>query len=187
MALTQVAGGMLAGSITSSQISSVAGSTITGSQSIPKSTLPTGSVLQVVNTWNNATVTTTNSSGSPVGAGTTLSITPTSSSSKILFIVLGGNSFNDTQNYEIYYFMGRNIGGAGYTVINSSQIWGLNRQVGTGGGNLTKSCMAYQYLDSPATTSSIIYQPYFSTNGGGTAYFNQGGVGWEFTLMEISA
>jgi hypothetical protein len=48
MALTQVAGGMLAGSITSSQISSVAASTLTGTQTIPKGTLPTGSVLQVV-------------------------------------------------------------------------------------------------------------------------------------------
>jgi len=178
MALTQVASGLIA---------SVSGASLTGTQNIPKATLPTGSVLQVVSTWNNATVTTTNTSGSPVGVGTTLSITPTSASSKILFIVLGGNSFNDTQNYEIYYFMGRNIGGAGYTVVSSSQIWGLQRQVGTGGGNLTKSCMAYQYLDSPATTSNIVYQPYFSTNGSGTAYFNQGTVGWEFTLMEISA
>jgi hypothetical protein len=166
---------------------SLAGTNVITSGKVLATAMPSGAVLQVVSTWNNATVTTTNTSGSPVGVGTTLSITPTSASSKILFIVLGGNSFNDTQNYEIYYFMGRNIGGAGYTVVSSSQIWGLQRQVGTGGGNLTKSCMAYQYLDSPATTSNIVYQPYFSTNGSGTAYFNQGGVGWEFTLMEIAA
>ena len=53
MALTQVASGLIA---------SVAGSTITGSQSIPKSTLPTGSVLQVVQTTTSTGVSTSSTS-----------------------------------------------------------------------------------------------------------------------------
>ena len=66
-----------------SYILSMAGSKLTGTQVIPKATLPTGSVLQVVQATKTDTATT--SSGTYASL-LSANITPTSSSSKILVI-----------------------------------------------------------------------------------------------------
>lgn len=79
--------------VTSTHIASVAGSVITGSQSIPKSTLPTGSVLQVVSSASIGTTGAETTSTSWVDTGLTLSITPTSASNKIVVVSLGGLSY----------------------------------------------------------------------------------------------
>jgi len=87
MALTQVASGLIA---------SVAASTLTGSQSIPKSTLPTGSVLQVQNSYGATIVTVANSGSGRVYVDLlTISYTPVSASNKIVLLgTVGFNSFN---------------------------------------------------------------------------------------------
>ena len=154
-------------------------------------TFPSGSgtqaaqskVLQVLQSVTNSTITTTSSS--PQQSGLTVTITPTFSSSKLLLILSGGNTFNDALGGEVWYFFGRNIGGGGYTVLNSSQQYAINRQAN--GSFNGKSSVSAIYLDSPSTTSSIVYQPYFQANSGGTAYFNQGSIAIEFTVMEIAA
>jgi hypothetical protein len=76
MALTQVASGLIA---------SVAASTLTGTQTIPRGTLPTGSVLQVVQ----ATTTSQTSTSVNTFTDTNLSasITPSSTSNNILILV----------------------------------------------------------------------------------------------------
>ena len=107
MALTQVAGGMLAGSITSSQISSVAGSTITGSQSIPKSTLPSGSIIQMVEASRTSVLsfTTTYSTYTSFISG---SITTTVPNSKVLvmcnvpvYVSGNGSAWSIAQYYQL--------------------------------------------------------------------------------------
>ena len=184
MALTQVAGGMLAGSITSSQISSVAGSTITGSQSIPKSTLPTGSVLQVVSATYSTTVTI--ASTSFVDTGLSCSITPTSSSSKILVLtsqpglcVIGSNA--SRSNY--------------IQLLRSSTAifnwnWETNGAVGANGFRVDPYLANISYLDSPATTSSVTYKT--QARGDSTADSLQTRWQWNgsisaMTLLEIAA
>ena len=187
--------GSTSGSITL-QEPAVAGSTVldlpatsgtiltTGSsgQSIPKAALPTGSVLQVVN----ATYSTTTSSSSSTFAdtGLTASITPTSSSSKILVLVNQagcGKDSNDT------YLMLRLLRG-------STTISDFER---TGGGtastarNFMGSCSVC-YLDSPATTSSTTYKTQLaSSNNNAIVYtqLNNGGVTAmsTITLLEIAA
>jgi hypothetical protein len=146
---------------------------------------PAGAVLQVVQSVSTATTTTT--STSPQQSGLTVTITPISATSKMLLMLNGGNTFNDALGAEVWYLFGRNIGGGGYTVLNSNQQYGVNRQAnGSSNGKAqTSNC----YLDSPATTSSIVYQPYFQVNtgGSGTAYFNQGTIAMTFTVMEIAA
>ena len=177
MALTQVAGGMLAGSITSSQISSVAGSTITGSQSIPKSTLPTGSVLQVVQG--------STTSGVTLAAGTSFtasnlsaSITPTSSSSKVLVLV-NGPMYGSTTSAEpqgTIYRNSTNVISAGSQFTDTFN-----------GAGAIVSNISIAYLDSPATTSSTTYTFYFKNSVAGNGTFPINGGTATIVLMEIAA
>ncbi len=150
-------------------------------QVIPKAALPTGSVLQVVQTTTNSNITT--GSNSFVASGLTLSITPLSSSNKILIMLNGGNYFNTTAGGEAWTVMYRSIGGGGYSQLPApyNQILDI---AGAYSATLRIS-HSIMVLDSPATTSSITYQPYFSTNGTGTAYFNANSPVLTFTLMEI--
>jgi hypothetical protein len=142
MALTQVASGLIA---------SVAGSTITGSQSIPKSTLPTGSVLQVVQITNATAVSTT--STTYINTNLAASITPSSSTSKILITITSsydigssGESFGVQlvrNGSSIYLPQGADGAGPLYAYFNSS-----NELIGP---------INFSYLDSPSTTSSTTY------------------------------
>jgi len=170
MALTQVVSGL---------ISSVAGSTITGSQSIPKSTLPTGSVLQVVN----ATISSSQATGSASFVASTLiaTITPSSATSKILIFLNGGQKDSSSSGNSIQTAMYRNIASAGYSSIALMEGFNFNSANPSGGHT-------FNYLDSPATTSSISYQPYYRLAGGSASvFFNSGSHVISLTLMEISA
>ena len=77
-------------------VTAIPAAQITGSQAIPKSTLPTGSVLQVVN----ATYSTESaiSSSTFADTGLTANITPSSSTSKILVFVDIVGVFKNTNN-----------------------------------------------------------------------------------------
>jgi hypothetical protein len=108
MALTQVASGLIA---------SVAGSTITGSQSIPKSTLPTGCILQVVQGVD-TTFRSTNSNW-PVASGFGASITPSSASSKILV----------TMNIQFYLNGGANTNKIGILGVYRSSTYLYGQRV----------------------------------------------------------
>jgi len=183
MALTQVAAGLLAGSITSSQITSVSASTLTGTQTIPKATLPTGAVLQVVQTVTNSTYSA--NSNSPTATGFIGSITPTSASSKILVSINGGQfRYSPTGLQEMHERLYRSIGGGAYSII----VGDLTEIVISPANNIMAIPHSLVYLDSPATTSSVSYQPYInSTSGPITTYFNLASVYVTMTLMEISA
>jgi hypothetical protein len=175
MALTQVAAGLLAGSITSSQITSVAASTLTGTQTIPRGTLPTGSVLQVVNATY-ATETSTTST-SYVATGLLAAITPTSSSSKI-FIVITFPAFVTTGGLSGYYSLFRGAS----NLYNSDGAFRFETSAAL------LSAGAISYFDSPATTSSTTYQVYFkSQTSGQSTRICLGGATATITLMEISA
>ena len=180
MALTQVAGGMLAGSITSSQISSVAGSAITGSQSIPKGTLPTGSVLQVVNASTSSQVST--ASSAYLDTGLTATITPTSASSKILVVVDQSGVYADGNNntgVDLFIYRGATqlakIGGR----VAGDKASGVSMSIGSVTSN---------YLDSPATTSATTYKTQFLAGSNtNSAYVQVYSALSTITLMEISA
>ena len=177
MALTQVAGGMLAGSITSSQISSVAGSTITGLQSIPKSTLPTGCILQVVQ-GSTTTIGTSTNNSTWVSTNLSASITPLSATSKILILGQHGSVRINGASNGISIRIVRNS-----TAISSPVTELLYNTNGI-------DVMApFQYLDSPATTSSTTYSTEFKllTGTGGTGQINANTVPAYITLMEVAA
>jgi hypothetical protein len=123
--------------------------TASSGQVIPKAALPTGSVLQVVQSSYNTQATTTSSTFSDTGLSA--SITPTSSTSKILVLYSLGYLLQDT-----------NLGGVqllrGATVLQTS--------VRSTGSTTHASYLSNEYLDSPATTSSTTYKIQFAKNTG---------------------
>ena len=178
-----------------SYILSMAGSKLTGSQSIPKAALPTGSVLQVVSTAKTDTFSTTSTSYTDI-TGLSVSITPTSSSSKIfvLYQLLGTA---DPANAGMCMRLVRNS-----TAIFVGDAAGSRPQATNGmTSSLNNFCvinMAGSFLDSPATSSSTTYKIQMFNSAGTTSYVNRsqddrnnplydGRGASSITVMEIAA
>jgi hypothetical protein len=160
-------------------VTSVPAAQITGSQAIPKSTLPTGSVLQVV---QGTLATSTSTTGTTyVTTNLTASITPTSSTSKIL--VMASFEVGNGVTHWAYQTIYRN---------NTTNI----ATTGTGNPSGTYNSSASDFhgicniciLDSPATTSSTSYTLYQKSNTFGQAVnVMTDGMPAYITLMEIAA
>jgi len=144
-----------AGAVTDSYITDVSASKLTGSRTIPKGTMPTGSVLQVVSTTKTDAFSTTATDYADV-TGLSVSITPSSASSKILVLV----TFN---------FSGQNgVAGAVYRFVRNSTAICIgdaagNRGRSSGGIAYIADINVYttisgSFLDSPATTSATTYK-----------------------------
>jgi hypothetical protein len=123
----------------------------------------TGGILQVVQATSTSSYSTTSSTYS--GTGVSVTITPSSTSSKILIRVTGGSVNNagvTTGSAKVY----RSINGGAYsdwtTTVATSYYYNGS---GEGWG------LSWEYLDSPATTSSVAYQIYIAC-GEGTFYLN---------------
>jgi len=144
---------------------------------IGRSNMYTGAVLQVVNATYSTQVTTTSTSF--VTTNLTASITPTSSSSKILILVslpmyVSSASFSGIMTVFRGTTSGTNLGDA---------TWGFANIFN--GAASSQSC---NYLDSPATTSSTTYTVAIRTeNAAATVYSSPNGQKCTITLMEIAA
>ena len=153
-----------------------AGVAVTG---LAKASLPTGSVLQVVNATFGTLVTTTSSTFADTGL--TASITPTSATSKVLVLVNCsgcGKSSNTAGGFRL--------------LRGASQIIYIDSTVGYTATTAVNDIgsVSTTYLDSPATTSSTTYKVQFATaTSTGTIVMNDS---WSattstITLMEIAA
>jgi len=147
---------------------------VTGSISAGSFTGITGRIIQTVVASRTIGFSTT--SGSPVPSGVTASITPTSTSSKILVLwtscqaAPNGSGGNPSGNsYVSMYRNGTNLAGGTNFMCD-----GLSDN-----SNLYFNC-AMSILDSPSSTSTLTYQPYVwaDSNAGIYGYAN-------FILMEI--
>jgi hypothetical protein len=153
---------------------------------IEKADLPTGSVLQVVQ--GTSLTDTTITSTSYTDTTLTASITPTSSSSKILVII--------TQAFLVYREATEINGGMqivrGSTAIASHNITpSISAGLNTGSSIATRGTWAMTYLDSPATTSSTTYKTQAkvsTTANSGQIRLQQNSTEIStITLMEIAA
>lgn len=130
-----------------------------------------GSVVQVVSTIKSDTFTTTSSSYVDV-TGLSVSITPTSSSSKIL-VLFQINGSQEVGAGRAYLKLLR-----GSTVIDAGDVAG-SRTPALGGfssidQSITSTPVSGNFLDSPATTSSTTYKIQVAmAAGSGTAYINR--------------
>jgi hypothetical protein len=137
-----------------------------------------GKVLQVVSTTSTSTMTT--SSTSYTGTGLITTLTPSSTSSKILVILSGGMT-NSGGFHNAQTALYSSIGGAGYgSVVAPIEYRQYSAYAYYGFQH------AFNYLYSPNTTSSVGVQPYFKTSTL-TNYFNGSATAITLTLMEIGA
>lgn len=140
---------------------------------------PVGTVIQVVNATYSTQTSTSSSTYSDTGL--TASITPSSSSSKILIFV-DLNVYKDTTNTSMGLKLVRNSTDL-YTIDTFAGYTNAADAVGVGS-------VSSNYLDSPATTSSTTYKVQFkSMNGTNGVYINNNGYGAitsTITLMEIA-
>ena len=143
---------------------------------ITDANLPTGSVLQVVNGTTNTEASSTTSSYADTGLSA--SITPTSSSSKILVLV-GQRLFcnNPAGNGGGYLKLMRDS-----TDLVLADRIGLSDDTGA-----MDVYFSTAYLDSPATTSSVTYKTRFGRNASsGTVFVQLSSARATITLMEIA-
>jgi hypothetical protein len=134
-----------------------------------------GHVIQVVQVDTTTQVTTTSSTF--VTTGHSLTITPSSTNSKI-YIVGAGPVYNGSS------------GAGGQTTIyrGSTNINAATHGMGylyTAGGDEGCSAIACK-LDSPNTTSAVTYTMYFRQVGGGTFYYSVNAGMSTLTAMEIA-
>ena len=145
--------------------------TMTGGTLASAVTFPAGHVLQVVSNSSSSNITTT--STSYVASGVNVSITPISTSNKILIMCNSGS-----MDYS----------GTASTIDLSLYKDGTSLKkfssVSFQGGE--KGSRPFVYLDSPSTTSSTTYDIYFkSGNGSQTAYLNETTGTVSIVAMEI--
>jgi len=132
----------------------------------------TGRIVQTVQAFGSVAYST---AGTYSPTGHTATITPTSASSKIL--VMLSSSMWQTNGY----------GGNSFLALyrNSTNLIGSNDWVvlSAPGQNFYGS-VAFQFLDSPASTTSLSYQPFIRADSGGTTAYNATGTA-VITLLEI--
>jgi hypothetical protein len=159
--------------------SSISGLAAVGGLSSPQ----TGSVLQVVQgTLADGFATT---SGSFVSTGLTASITPTSSSNKILALVSLSNNRVSATGVTLQatiYRNSTNLAGSGSgTFKNFCNMYG-------GGTDEFQVNAHMSILDNPATTSATSYTVYLACyTGNGTVNINWNGQTSYIQLLEIAA
>ena len=135
-----------------------------------------GKVLQVVQSTTTTAVTTT--SGSYVTTGLTGTITPSSTSSKVLIMVHATFQSAGTGAYIRSTIFRGTVAG---TNLASDNMQGY--------GNAASVVMgaSVQFLDSPNTIAAQTYTYGFKTNGGLSGLFTVNSSTSTMTLMEISA
>jgi len=155
----------------------------------------TGNILQVVSTTKTDHFTSTSASQTEI-TGLNVSITPSSSSNKILLLV--NINFGAATNG----YIGFNLKRDSTLIATSTAVSGDDRLQGTMGGYHSGTAQiesaGFNFLDSPSTTSAITYKTFVSslyasvavhinrTNDTGNSTYNQG-VASTITVMEVAA
>ena len=132
--------------------------------------LTTGKVLQVVQTYKTDTSSTTSTSFTDV-SGLSANITPASTSNKILVLVTIAGAGQASVS-QAWFRLNRNgsVVGVGDAAGNRKQISGSS--IYNTDNNVSEGSTAFNYLDSPSTTSLLTYKIQFSADGG-TIYVNR--------------
>ena len=138
--------------------------------------IPTGKVLQVIQTSTSTGVSSTNQT--LVDTGLTATITPSSTSSKVFIIVNHGDNDKNLGdcNQRIHLFRGTTF------------LLEFARNLGnTGDSTEQRIESGCNFLDSPNTTSATTYKTQMSLNGGsGTVSVQASGCTSTMTVMEIA-
>jgi len=145
------------------------------SDAIAVGDLPTGSIIQVTQ----GTIKTDNfsvTSATFTDSGLEVSITPTSTSSKILVQFTGCIRVYNTsgQNAYAYWRIYRKIGSGSYARLDLHQFTHRILDYGNSGA-ISDIPMHCQYLDDPSTTSAVSYKLYAYLGAGSALEMNPDG------------
>ncbi len=138
-----------------------------------------GKILQVVSGVASAGATSTSSTFAQKSTPT-VSITPSSSSSKVF---VTGHIYGDPNTDYLMVTFGRVISGGATTTNISGETYGL------GMFNVNREDnMSIHFLDSPSTTSAVSYYFYFKNDNNSTSVgLGHNSVGASITAMEVQA
>lgn len=151
---------------------------LSGDTGVPASGMPAGSIIQVVQGITTTSV--TNSTQSYLDTGLTATITPISTTSKILVLInhtetqkTGASSQNDCG-----FLLLKN----GVSLIEFNHDLGFNNSA-----NAMYFSTSFTYLDSPASISALTYKTQFRNTNSATAavYVQTNNMPSTITLMEI--
>jgi hypothetical protein len=150
---------------------------------VTTNTIPAGSILQVVQATTRNTLSTTSSS--LVATGFIGTITPSKTSSKILVMINGGQwRYTPVSSSEQLAQLYRSIGGAAYASVNND----FDEIFISPAAAISAIPHSFVFLDSPATTSAVAYQPYWrNSSGSGTINYNFASIMITMTLIEVAA
>lgn len=129
-----------------------------------------GKTLQVVQTVKTDTFTTTSTSFTDI-TGLTVTITPTSATSKVLLTTTLGVGDTSVAGSALQLrFAGGNAGAfVGDASGSATRAWYSN----ISNDQYRIDTVSVTYLDSPATISPVTYSVQIRSDQGGTAYINQ--------------
>jgi hypothetical protein len=158
-----------------------------------------GNILQVVQNYITGTSSVT-SSGQTDIPGLSQSITPTSSSSKILVRMRWNGELSNTNNYDFVFRLKRNGTVVGNADVSGSRTLGISCMLQgywDSDAGSTPDSSWFEYLDSPNSTSTVTYQVCYRIKASGVLYTNRAvnntdNDGYEnltssITLMEVAA
>jgi hypothetical protein len=138
-----------------------------------------GHVVQVKSVSTDVGSQSTTSTSYQEVTGINLSITPSSTSSKILVMVSGAHPYTDAGSGIIATIFRDGTDLAGGATFGLMQNYNSAAVVHTGPYSMN-------FLDAPATTSAVTYKIYFRSRGGQTVYGSEAGSLPTITLMEIA-
>ena len=130
--------------------------------------ITTGKVLQVVSTIKNDTTSTSSGTYSAI-SGLTVTITPSSSSNKILY---SGHLYIASTSSEVVFRLTRTVGGSATEIATPSTFADDEDGTFAHGGGSRYGGQSFEFLDSPNTTSAITYGLKWQTHSG-TTYLNR--------------
>jgi hypothetical protein len=149
---------------------------LTNCTGVPAAALPAGSVLQVVQVVVSATQTTNNNTSYYDLTGLTITITPAASTSKFLILYSVSVNIPTGTGRGASIAIARNgtrvlTPGVTYQTYSPYEFHGI---------------CAMQYLDSPATASSITYKLQAQNYDTGAILWQETGIQSTLTVMEIA-
>lgn len=171
------------------------GAAVITSGVLDSGSLPVGAILQVVSTAKTDTFSTTSASFVDV-TGLSVSITPKFSTSKILILSQITHGFSSGVGFGHFKIVGGNT--ASYVgQASGSRVQAVFGGYNSANLNVIANSASIMYLDSPATTSEIIYKLQVRTATDGAVNINRSGADGNdtgntrgassITVMEVAA
>ena len=150
-------GGLPDGSVDADTLASNAvTSTKLASGAITSSALPAGSLIQTVQGFSGTkTVTTTSANGDAIQCPASVSITPTSSSSKILIMFHGSWMFGNENDAGFWLLRNGTIIGNSTETSANNVAFAVSGQYAN--NDYSPNCIAFHYLDDAQNTSTHTY------------------------------